>query len=132
MSELPAEDAVCVCDHTASEHSHRQGVLACDVAGCACGPGCIHTGFVDRETGVAAPMTPEAQAREQALVDHDPEVSVHMCGPQSAKCSCKCPDGPCEHVWDGPEEVFDDGRGSSATCSRCKMTAMAHDMWVCP
>jgi hypothetical protein len=60
------------------------------------------------------------------------EVSVHVCGPQSAKCSCECPDGPCEHVWDGELYTSSDGLGESATCSRCGMVAMHHDMWVMP
>lgn len=37
---------MCVCLHSKGEHERRQGVLACTVSGCACGPGCIHNGFV--------------------------------------------------------------------------------------
>ena len=46
-----------------------------------------------------------------------------------------CPSGPCEHQWDGPERIFDpatEGYGATATCSRCGMDAVAHDMWVAP
>lgn len=41
-------------------------------------------------------------------------------------CYCACPEGPCQHVWDGPEEEGDNY--SSATCSRCGTSAMSHDM----
>jgi hypothetical protein len=61
-------------------------------------------------------------------------VDVFICG-GSPKCRCQCPDGPCEHVWDGPEARGDsDGGGhwSSATCSRCNAVAMDHDLWVLP
>lgn len=49
---------VCVCGHSLSDHSYRSAgpetggavgmVLGCDAPGCACGPGCIHEGFVAR------------------------------------------------------------------------------------
>lgn len=29
-----------------------------------------------------------------------------------------------EHVWDGPEVEFDEGRGQSVTCSKCGMWAV--------
>jgi hypothetical protein len=41
-------------------------------------------------------------------------------------CYCACPDGPCQHVWDGPEETGDNY--SSVTCSRCGTSAISHDM----
>jgi hypothetical protein len=47
-------------------------------------------------------------------------------------CYCACPDGPCQHVWDGPNVEFDDGHGISATCSRCKMLAFSHDIRFAP
>ena len=62
--------------------------------------------------------------------------TVFTCGPSTATCKCECgrePLGPCEHQWDGPERIFDpatEGHGATATCSRCGMDAMAHDMWV--
>jgi len=44
-------------------------------------------------------------------------------------CYCACSSGgPCEHDWDGPEYVSEDGRLSSATCSRCGITAFSHSM----
>lgn len=58
------------------------------------------------------------------------KVEVFLCGPSTAKCSCKCPDGPCEHVWDG--EGVEDELMSSVTCSRCGMAAISHDIWVGP
>lgn len=58
-------------------------------------------------------------------------VDIIVCGPSTPKCRCQCPDGPCEHQWDGPE--IDLGGGAySVTCSRCGKDAMSHDMWVAP
>lgn len=48
------------------------------------------------------------------------------------KCYCACgSDGPCEHKWDGEWWESDDGC-SSATCSRCGMTAMSHSLRNAP
>lgn len=64
-----------------------------------------------------------------------PPLQVLLCGPSTAACQCACPDGPCEHVWDGEEEEGEETGGvyySTTTCSRCGMTSMAHSMWVGP
>lgn len=59
----------------------------------------------------------------------DPEtVQVHACGNEG--CYCACPDGPCQHIWDGPDYVED--CLVSATCSRCGAVAALHDMRVAP
>lgn len=47
--------------------------------------------------------------------------------PNACYCACNT-DGPCEHQWDGEEYVSEDGCLSSATCSRCGMTAFSHSM----
>lgn len=48
-------------------------------------------------------------------------------------CYCACGSGgPCEHDWDGPEYVSEDGCLSSATCSRCGATAFSHSMRFAP
>ena len=55
-------------------------------------------------------------------------VGVHISG--AGPCYCACPDGPCQHVWDGPEvrgENF-----SSASCSHCGTSAISHDMRCAP
>jgi hypothetical protein len=60
---------------------------------------------------------------------------VFMCGPSSAHCVCQCPDGECEHKWDGPERTYTFPGGatlSTVTCSRCGMDASEHDLWVAP
>lgn len=60
-------------------------------------------------------------------------ITVISCGPSTKTCKCNCPDGDCEHVWDGKgvEEELEGGGGmSSATCSKCGMPAISHDMWV--
>lgn len=54
---------------------------------------------------------------------------VMVCGPGTfGQCKCNCPDGPCEHIWDG-EVVEEDGM-STATCSRCDKWQINHDMWL--
>lgn len=52
------------------------------------------------------------------------EATVHVRG--ASGCYCACPDGPCQHVWDGPDYV--DDTCVSGTCSRCGAVAMFHDM----
>lgn len=48
-------------------------------------------------------------------------------------CYCDCAGGgPCEHEWNGPEYVSEDGCMQSSTCSRCGCTAISHDMRVLP
>lgn len=48
----------------------------------------------------------------------------------AGKCYCACPEGPCQHIWDGPE--WADDNSSSATCSRCGEVAMFHDLRCAP
>lgn len=65
-------------------------------------------------------------------------VIVMACGPSNAICKCTCGregERVCEHAWDGPEQVIEypeGGCSSSATCSRCGMSALSHAMWVGP
>lgn len=60
---------------------------------------------------------------------------IHVHNSHSGECYCACPDGPCQHIWDGPEYADDaEGGGfmSSTTCSRCGAVAAYHDMKVMP
>lgn len=54
------------------------------------------------------------------------KVQVHHS--HSHGCYCACPDGPCQHVWDGPNWESEDRCAVSRTCSRCGAVAMYHDM----
>lgn len=45
-------------------------------------------------------------------------------------CYCDCPNGPCEHSWDG--KPIEDEMSYSRTCSRCGAIQMFHDMRVLP
>jgi hypothetical protein len=54
------------------------------------------------------------------------EVNSHVS--HAGDCYCACPDGPCQHIWDGPEYVSADDCMSSVTCSRCGVPAIYHDM----
>ncbi len=59
------------------------------------------------------------------------ELTFFCCPPPTTcRCSCGTDREPrvCEHKWDGEEEAFDGGLGQSATCSKCGMLAMSHDM----
>jgi hypothetical protein len=53
---------------------------------------------------------------------------AHVSHTGSAECYCACPDGPCQHVWDGEWYVSEDDGLHSATCSRCGAIAAYHDM----
>ena len=45
-----------------------------------------------------------------------------------AACYCACSHGgPCEHNWTGPTVEIGEG-GWSATCARCGIDAMGHDL----
>lgn len=55
-------------------------------------------------------------------------VKAHVSHASSADCYCACPDGPCQHTWDGPIYESEDGCMRSATCSRCGAVAAYHDM----
>ncbi len=57
---------------------------------------------------------------------------VFGCSSSSEQCRCRCPEGPCEHKWDGPWVETDAHGGESVTCSRCGMTSMGHSMWIGP
>jgi hypothetical protein len=58
-------------------------------------------------------------------------ISTRVCGPSRMPiCKCQCPEGPCEHRWDGPIE--EQGSVTTVTCSRCGMSAFSHSMWVGP
>ena len=61
------------------------------------------------------------------------EACLHVSG--TGGCYCACPDGPCQHVWDGPEYTEEpEGGGfmSSVTCSRCGAPAIYHGMRCMP
>jgi hypothetical protein len=58
------------------------------------------------------------------------KVSVHAS--HSDGCYCACPDGPCQHEWNGPDYTSDDGCMISVTCSRCGAIAAYHDMRCAP
>ena len=64
------------------------------------------------------------------------QVTVFSCGPSSETCKCECATGgPCEHQWDGPwEEIQGENgvTGGTATCSKCGLRAIDHDLWVAP
>lgn len=48
-----------------------------------------------------------------------------------AACYCACPDGPCEHEFQGSRNLLDDQGnicGAEQVCARCGMGAMSHDL----
>ena len=58
------------------------------------------------------------------------QITAHVCGPSTGKCKCNCPES-CDHVWSGPAIEWGEG-GYTATCIRCGMPAISHDLWVLP
>lgn len=88
---------------------------------------------IDPVTKATAPQEecPMCRGSGRVPINVDP-TTVHMCGPSNSKCKCQCPDGPCEHKWDGPWEEFDGGRGGTSTCSRCGTTSLSHALWCGP
>lgn len=74
-----------------------------------------------------------AAGEDPATVSKETGVLIHTSyGGGTPTCKCRCPDGLCEHVWDGPSHEFEDGCGWEVTCSRCGMGAMQHSMWTGP
>lgn len=65
-------------------------------------------------------------------------AAIFSCGSSSTRCRCECsPEGgrKCEHQWDGEgtSVTYEDGGGmESASCSKCGMLAIDHDLWVLP
>lgn len=58
------------------------------------------------------------------------EMKVSSCT-HTAICYCACPDGPCQHEFEGWRES-EDGLVGEQVCSRCGMGAMGHAMRVGP
>lgn len=59
------------------------------------------------------------------------EVSFHA-REYASECYCACPDGPCQHIWNGKEYISEDGCMSSSTCSRCGEVAFYHSLRCAP
>jgi len=59
-----------------------------------------------------------------------PVVQSQACGLAPTACVCACPEGPCEHIWDGEERTaYREASGArivSASCSRCGMASLYH------
>lgn len=68
----------------------------------------------------------QAACKEMGIKRED--VQVHFS--HAGDCYCACPDGPCQHIWDGPD--WNDGGLYSTTCSLCGAIAAYHDMRVAP
>ena len=60
--------------------------------------------------------------------DHAPRVEVFVC-PGGCRCDCAA-GGECGHDWSGPTTTWD--RVESATCARCGLAAITHDLMVMP
>lgn len=81
-------------------------------------------------------FAPFVQIREYVLREDRPRPELGAQEPDvvlpPVRCACACPDGPCDHLFNGEWMEWDDGRMASATCSRCGLTAMSHSMSVGP
>lgn len=57
------------------------------------------------------------------------EVHVHASG--AGGCYCACPEGPCQHEFEGWRE-FEDGNGGSTVCKHCGLDSFSHDIRIMP
>lgn len=70
----------------------------------------------------------EESVRAEGFVPLGQDCAHHL----DDACYCACPEGPCEHKWDGEVWESEDRCASSATCSRCGTTAMSHSLRTGP
>lgn len=70
--------------------------------------------------------------RNQAIEALAEKYGIHHVIFNPNACYCACPDGPCEHKWNGPDYISQDQTLTSVTCSRCGAIAAYHDMRVGP
>lgn len=69
------------------------------------------------------------ESMQRLAVEEDLPVEALCSNYPWSDCYCACSaGGPCEHRWDGDGAEFDEGRGWTATCSRCGGTAIGHCM----
>lgn len=73
----------------------------------------------------------QAGARELGWDGKEPLHAHVNHGGGTPECYCACPDGPCQHEFEG-WRAFEDGRGGERVCKRCGMGAMSHDLRVLP
>ena len=64
------------------------------------------------------------------------ELHAHVSyGGGTDDCYCACPDGPCQHEFEGWRDITDDNDvvcGGETVCKRCGMGAMAHSLRTAP
>jgi hypothetical protein len=63
----------------------------------------------------------------------DPKETMVHTSPGMNSCYCACPDGPCQHKWNGPEHSELDESDKyvvmvSGTCSLCGAVQAYHDI----
>ena len=86
---------------------------------------------IDRSSNIKQ-VCPAIGRFRQICAEHSWDKSQVFFHRSGGGCYCACPEGPCQHVWDGPEESDPDEGWSSATCSRCGMSALGHDLRCSP
>lgn len=114
----PSPDAsqrlACVCGHAKSDHARRDGVLACTVAGCACGPGCIHEGFVSADGTMLPDEKPSAAPIADASHGYSTdsgEPCAHVRGHAKPGCThCASIAKGSETTPVHPDDLPDDGQ----------------------
>ena len=79
--------------------------------------------------------TPDFEAlrakRNAAVRKAATDYGLHLFKFNADACFCDCGSGgPCEHKWNG--KGCDTMGGWSATCSRCGVTALSHDLRNAP
>ena len=65
----------------------------------------------------------------------DVEPQQFHCRDYNATCYCDCPDGPCQHEFEGWRDITNDNGevcGGETVCKRCGMGAMQHSLRTAP
>lgn len=85
-----ANEQRCVCGHLRDDHEPKADMGRCLIAGCACGPGCIHDGYVNEIT------------KEGRRGEYSPRTDDGVPPPLT---SCTCGSLPNVHDSGGPQNV---------------------------
>lgn len=119
---------------SATERCGRCGATSPVVQHGVCG-GCTPPDFERLRAERDAGLERIARSMWEKLGGDPGEAPTFHCREYHSPCYCACPDGPCEHDWDGSRDIAgDDGTlaGWETCCTRCGEGAMHHSMAFLP
>lgn len=86
------------------------------------------------ERDAALTAMAERVARDHLGWDGKEPIHYHASG--ASGCYCACPDGPCQHQFEGWREITADDDetvvGGETVCKHCGLGAMSHDLTFMP